>query len=295
MLREYFRVNVSKYTDRKNFDVVRPASLNNPKDNAVMFITKNNMEQVYIFKQVCNCLIFWPSSYIIPDELEVKHAIVSCERPHTEYCRFFKNNNITYLPKKEPMQYIEGAWIAKGAQIGKETVIFPGAYIGGECRIGNHVFIGSGVKLMGEIEIGDNVVIRENTVIGADGLTTDRDTDGRAITMPQFGKVVLEDDVQIGANVTIARGAIDETRICSGAKIDCGAFISHNVRIEENTFVVGETIMFGSSSVGKRCLISGNSTIMNTVRIGDDSIVGAGAVVTRSVPEKTVIKGNPAR
>lgn len=193
------------------------------------------------------------------------------------------------------MQCIDGAWIAEDAKIGAGAAIFPGAYISGECRIGNHVFIGSGVKLMGEIEIGDNVVIRENTVIGADGLTTDRDADGRAVTMPQFGKVVLENDVQIGANVTIARGAIDETRICRGAKIDSGAFISHNVWIDEDSFVVGETIMFGSSSVGKRCLVSGNSTIMNTVRIGDESIVGAGAVVTKSVPQKTVVKGNPAR
>lgn len=193
------------------------------------------------------------------------------------------------------MHYIDGAWIAEDVQIGTETEIFPGAYISGECRIGNHVYIGSGVKLMGEVEIGDNVVIRENTVIGADGLTTDRDADGRAITMPQFGKVVIEDNVQIGANVTIARGAIDETRICRGAKIDSGVFISHNVRIDEDSFVVGETIMFGSSSVGKRCLISGNATIMNMVHIGDESVVGAGAVVTKSVQEKTIVKGNPAR
>ena len=294
-MKEYFKVNVSKYTDNKNFDVVRPASLNNPKDNAVMFIMEKNIEQAYVFKQVCDCLIFWPSLCMVPDEVAEKHVIISCERPHREYCRFFKNNNITYLPKKEQVQYIDGAWIAEGAMIGTEAVIFPGAYISGECRIGNHVFIGSGVKLIGEIEIGNNVVIRENTVVGADGLTTDRDADGRAITMPQFGKVILEDDVQIGANVTIARGAIDETRICRRAKIDSGAFISHNVQIDEDSFVVGETIMFGSSSVGKKCLISGNSTIMNTVSIGDESIVGAGAVVTKSVPEKTVVKGNPAR
>ena len=148
---------------------------------------------------------------------------------------------------------------------------------------------------MGEVEIGENVVIRENTVIGADGLTTDRENDGKAITMPQFGKVIVERDVQIGANVVIARGAIDETRICRGTKIDSCTFISHNVRIDEDTFVVGETILFGSSSVGKRCLVSGNATLMNLVHIGDESVVGAGAVVVRTVPEKSVVKGNPAK
>lgn len=294
-MKEYFRVNVSKYDKGKNFDVVRPASLNHPKDNAVMFIMEKKIEQAKAFEKVSDCLIFWPSSCLIPDKLTERHAVVQCEKPHNEYCRFFKDNDITYLPQKEQMHYIDGAWIAVDAQIGTGTMIFPGAYISGECRIGNHVYIGSGVKLVGEVEIGDNVVIRENTVIGADGLTTDRDADGRAITMPQFGKVVLEDGVQIGANVTIARGAIDETRICRGAKIDSGAFISHNVQIDEDSFVVGEAMMFGSSSVGRRCLISGNSTIMNMVHIGDESIVGAGAVVTKSVPEKTIVKGNPAR
>ncbi len=294
-MKEYFRVNVGKYVDGKDFDVVRPASLNNPKDDAVMFIMEKYIEQARVFENISNCLIFWPSSCLIPDRLTDEHAVIPCENPHREYCRFFKDNSITYLPPNEVVRCIDGAWIAEEAQIGRQAVIFPGAYISGECRIGDHVFIGSGVKLMGEIEIGNNVVIRENTVIGADGLTTDRDADGRAITMPQFGKVVVEDDVQIGANVTIAKGAIDETRICRGTKIDSGSFISHNVQIDEDSFVVGGTIMFGSSSVGKRCLVSGNSTIMNMVHIGDESIVGAGAVVTKSVPEKTVVKGNPAR
>lgn len=106
---------------------------------------------------------------------------------------------------------MDGAYISPAAKIGSNVTIMPGAYVSGECEIGDGSYIGCGVKLTGEIHIGKNVVIRENAVIGADGLSTDREEDGTPVTMPQFGCVVLEDDVQIGANAVVQRGAIDET------------------------------------------------------------------------------------
>lgn len=96
-------------------------------------------------------------------------------------------------------------------------------------------------NFLGEAHVGNNVVIRENTVIGADGLTTDRDENGKALTIPQFGGVILEDDVQIGALTVIERGAIDNTTIKKGSKIDNSCFISHNVTIEEDAFLVYRT------------------------------------------------------
>ena len=294
-MKEYFKVNVSKYVEGKNFDVVRPASLNNPKDNAVMFIQNKYMNRVDTFKNVSNCLIFWPNECEVPQAISNRHAVKKCDEPHREFARFFSDNHITYFPQFDDVEVINGAHIAKTAVVGNNCTIFPGVYIGGEAEIGNNVYMGAGVKILGEVHIGNNVVIRENTIIGADGLTTDRDENGKALTIPQFGSVFIEEGVQIGANSVIARGAIDETRICRGSKIDNLTFVSHNVFIDEDSFVVGETIMFGSSSVGKRCLISGNSTLMNAVHVGDESIVGAGAVVTKSVSEKTVVKGNPAK
>lgn len=114
---------------------------------------------------------------------------------------------ITYINLPLPSEYevINGAHIEIGAVIGKNCVIFPGVYIGKDVIIGDDVYIASGVKLVGSVTIGDHVVIRDNTVIGADGLTTSRDDNGEAITIPQFGGVSIEDDVQIGANVVIAR------------------------------------------------------------------------------------------
>ena len=294
-MKEFFRVNASKYVPGKNFDIVRPASLNNPKDNAVMFIFGSYMGHADAFLTCRNCLIFWPVDIEVPDEISTRHAVVQCEVPKNGYCGFFRDNNITYYPPVEDFNLVGGSYIAKTAKIGKNCSILPGAYIGGEVEMGDNCYIGTGARLVGEIHIGNNVIIRENTVIGADGLSTDRDENGRALTMPQFGGVIIEDDVQIGALTVVARGAIDNTILKRGSKIDNSTFISHNVVIGEDSFVVGETIMFGSSTTGKQAFISGNSTIRDGRHIGEKAIVGMGSVVVRNVEDGAVVKGNPAK
>lgn len=294
-MKEYFRVNVSKYVKGKDFDVVMPASLNFPKDNAVMFITDGYIEQVDAFMKCRECLVFWPDKIEVPVEVEERHAVIKCENSKNGYCAFFRDNDITYYPPIEEFEVVNGAYITKTAKVGQNCRILPGAYVGGEVEIGSDCYIGTGTRLVGEIHIGNNVVIRENTVIGADGLSTDREENGRALTMPQFGGVIIEDDVQIGALTVIARGAIDNTVIRRGSKIDNSTFISHNVQIGEDTFVVGETIMFGSSSTGNQAFISGNSTIRDGRHIGEKAIVGMGSVVVRNVDDGMVVKGNPAK
>lgn len=294
-MKEYFRVNVCKYVEGKDFEVIRPASLNNPKDNAVMFITAGYADQVDAFKKCNKCLIFWPKEIEVPADIMSRHAVCVVENTRNGYCGFYRDNSIKYYPPLEEYEVVNGAYIAKAASIGNGCTILPGAYIGGEVKIGDNCYIGSGTRLVGEIRIGNNVIIRENSVIGADGLSTDRDEDGIALTMPQFGGVIIEDDVQIGSLTVIARGAIDNTILMRGSKVDNSTFISHNVVIGEDTFVVGETIMFGSSSTGRQSFISGNSTIRDGRHVGDKAIVGMGSVVVRNVEDGTVVKGNPAK
>lgn len=294
-MKEYFKVNVSKYIAGKDFDVVRPASLNNPKDNAVMFISAGYMHLVDSFRKCKSCLIFWPAGEEVPEDIVELHAVCVVDNTRKGYCGFYRDNNITYYPPVEDFEVVNGAYIAKTAKIGRNCRILPGAYIGGEVEIGDNCYIGAGARLVGEVHTGNNVIIRENTVVGADGLSTDRDDDGRALTMPQFGGVLIEDDVQIGALTVIGRGAIDNTVLKRGSKIDNSTFISHNVVVGEDTFVVGETIMFGSSSTGKQAFISGNSTIRDGRHIGDKAIVGMGSVVVRDVDNGMVVKGNPAK
>lgn len=295
MEKEYFRVNVSKYVSDRNYEVTRPASLNHPKDHSVMFVTPEYMHKWKELLSVRECIVIWPENEPIPKELRERHVVIPHHEPRLGYAEFFRDNNITYNRPVMPYKVINGAFICDGAVIGENCTIFPGAYIDSEVTIGNNCYIASGVKLLGSVTIGNECIIRENTVIGSDGLTTRRDHLGKVVTIPQFGGVTIEDNVQIGALTVIGKGAIDDTVIHAGSRIDNSCFISHNVEIGEDTLIVGETIMFGSSSTGKQAFISGNSTVRDGVSIGDRALVGMGSVVIKPVSDDEVVKGNPAK
>lgn len=294
-MKEYFKINASKYDSSKHYSVVRPSSLNNPKDYSVMFVTEGYIDKVDVLKTINDCIIIWPKNYPVPEELRDIHTFILSEEPRRDFALFFKENHVTYNEKPKAFDVVNGAYICKGAMIGEGTDVFPGAYIDADVEIGKNCYIGSGVRLIGHIRIGNDVIIRENTVLGSDGLTRMRDDEGHVATTPQFGGVRIEDNVQIGANSVICKGAIDDTVIYSGCRIDNETFISHNVQMAEDTVVVGETIMMGSSSTGKRAFISGNSTIRDGAHVGEDAFVAMGANVVKDVADKAVVKGNPAK
>lgn len=290
-----FKISVTPYDDRFNFTVCCPASLSYPTDHAVMFVMERFVAQAERLLSVSGCLIFWPATVEIPAAIRDRHAIVAVNNPRLEFCRFFRDNGISSLPPKEKFEIVDGAFIVTGAQIPESCTIMPGAYICSQTKLGENVYVGAGAKIVAPTTVGDNVIIRENTVLGANGLTTDRDVDGCGISMPQFGGVIIENDVEIGSNTVIARGAIDDTVIQSGSKIDNDVFISHNVNLGKNTFVVGETIFFGSSSTGKNAFISGNVAVRNKIKIGEGAFVGMGSVVTKDVTAFATVMGNPAK
>lgn len=294
MKEKLFDINVKEYVENKDFCIHTVSSLNHPRNNSLMFVMKKCIDNIEALKGVRECLIFWPEDIAIPQGLG-QHAFCKCKEPRIEYSNFFVKHKIQTLPQREHGEYINGVFIGQGAQLGENVTVLPFAYISEQVQIGNNVYIGSGVKLIGDVQIGDNVIIRENTVIGAEGLTTDRDKDGAAVTMPQLGGVVIENNVQIGANTVIAKGAIDDTVIHQGCKIDNSCFISHNVSLGKNTFVVGESIMFGSSCTGEGAYISGNASIRNGVRIGANAFIGMGAVVVKDIENDKIVKGNPAK
>ena len=294
-MKEFFRVEASKYDATKHYTVVRPSSLNRPQNNSVMFVTPEYIDKWKAVLEVNECIVIWPKEKEIPIELLSRHVVIKHHEPRLGFAEFFRDNDITYNRKLEPYKILNGAYICEGAQIGENCSIFPGAFIDSEVTIGDRCYLGSGVKLLGAVKIGNDCIIRENTVIGSDVLTTRRDGNGKVVTIPQFGGVTIEDNVQIGALTVIAKGAIDDTVIHSGCRIDNSCFISHNVKIGEDSLVVGETIMFGSSSTGKQSFISGNSTVRDGIPVGEKAVVGMGSVVVKPVPDGGIVKGNPAR
>jgi UDP-3-O-[3-hydroxymyristoyl] glucosamine N-acyltransferase len=193
--------------------------------------------------------------------------------------------------------------IERGAQIGSGTRIEAGAVIGQGVQIGANCRIYPRAVLYPGVTLGDRVVVHAGAVLGADGFGYVRDAETGAYTQfPQQGTLVVEDDVEIGANSTIDRGALQETRIHRGAKIDNLVHVGHNCEIGENVILVALTGISGSSTVGKGAVIAGQVGIGDHAHVGPGVILGgqAGVLSGKTVTNDglkpgTVLWGTPAR
>ena len=191
-----------------------------------------------------------------------------------------------------------GAWtvIEAGAQIGHGTIIFPGCYIGRDCRIGSDSVVYPHVVLYPGVEIGDRVIVHAGVVLGADGFGFVFDGT-RHLKVPQVGHVTIGSDVEIGANSCVDRGALDETVIGDGTKIDNLCQVAHNVQIGTHAIISSQTGIAGSSRVGSHATIGGQVGIADYCRIDDHAMVGAqcGIPSRKRVPAGEVFWGTPAR
>ena len=183
--------------------------------------------------------------------------------------------------------------ISSGAEIGAGTVLDAQVFVGANVRIGRDSRIFPHVTLREGTQLGARVTVHAGAVIGADGFGYAREG-ARYVKIPQIGRVVLEDDVEIGANVTIDRATLGATRIGRGTKIDNLVQIAHNVQVGEDTVIVAQVGIAGSSQIGSRVTLAGQVGVVDHVRIGDDVVVGAQAGVANDIPPRTVALGSPA-
>lgn len=189
-----------------------------------------------------------------------------------------------------------GAYVVVGnnVKIGNGTKIYPGVVIGNNVVIGENCIIYPKICIYDYCYIGNNVIIHSGCVIGSDGFgyVWDKETH---VKIPHIGKVVIEDDVEIGANCSIDRGTLGETRIGKGTKIDNLVTIAHNVRIGKNCIIVGQSGVAGSSILGDNVIIAGQSGVSDHVRVGNRVVIMARAGVTKDIPDNSVVSGFPAR
>ncbi len=196
--------------------------------------------------------------------------------------------------------------IAKSASIGPLCVIEPGVSVGDRtvisagCYLGHDVAIGQDSKLYPHVtvrercQIGNRVIVHNGTVIGSDGFGYTVDGKGVRHKIPQIGIVVIGDDVEIGANVTIDRARFGKTRIGNGVKIDNLVQIAHNVVIGDNTVIVAQVGIAGSAHVGARVIVAGQAGVGGHITVGDGAIIAGQAGATKDVPPNDVVVGFPA-
>lgn len=187
------------------------------------------------------------------------------------------------------------AYLGENVKVGNNTKIYPNAYIGDNVTIGDNSVIHPGVKIYQDCKVGNQVTIHAGTVIGSDGFGFAPQADGTLKKVPQLGNVVIEDQVEIGANATIDRATIGSTLIKSGAKLDNLIQIAHNVEVGNFTVIAAQAGVSGSTKIGKGVMIGGQAGLAGHLQVADGSKINAQAGLGKSLKTPgTAVTGSPA-
>lgn len=187
------------------------------------------------------------------------------------------------------------AVIGENARIGNNVKIYPQVYVGDNVTIGDNTTLFAGVKIYSDCQIGKDCIIHSNTTIGSDGFRFAPENEAGNKKIPQIGNVVVEDDVEIGANCAIDRATLGSTILRKGVKFDNLVHIAHNVEIGENSYLAAHNVVAGSTRIGKNCMFSGQVGIVGHLQIADNTIITAQSGISKSIPKAGgVFMGSPA-
>jgi UDP-3-O-[3-hydroxymyristoyl] glucosamine N-acyltransferase len=187
------------------------------------------------------------------------------------------------------------SYIGENVKVGNNTKIFPNTFIGDNVQIGNNCIIHPGVKIYHNCILHNHVVIHAGTVVGGDGFGFAPQADGSYKKVPQIGNVIVEDNVEIGANTTIDRATIGSTIIKAGAKLDNLIQIAHNVEVGHNTVIAAQAGVSGSTKIGSHVMIGGQAGLVGHIQIADGAKINAQSGVSKSLKEPySAVTGSPA-
>lgn len=229
--------------------------------------------------------------FIVPDGAASGPNVVTAANPRLAYALAVRD---CLRDEAEP-EVAPTAAVSDGAKIGDRVSIGHFCVIEAGVEIADGAFIDHHVVLRTGVSVGERTRIGSHTSVGGSGFGFEMDDEGRPVRLGHMGGVVIGSDVEIGSHVSIAQGTIEPTVISDHAKIDDCVFIAHNVHVGKSSFVIAGAEISGSVTIGERVWISPEVTVINKVSIGDDALVGIGAVVVRDVEANTVVAGVPAK
>lgn len=270
----------------EDIEIDRPRSIEEITDGACVFFKRYDEDILYLLNKYkvfavlpCGIKPFPSCSFVLSDN------------PRLDMARLI---NEFFVEKKEP-NIAKTAIISDGVLIGENVSIGEYCVLDGNISIGAGTVIGHHVRIIGETTIGNNCHIKSGVSIGEDGFGFERDENDINVHFPQIGTIEIGDNVSIGANSTVERAALGVTRIEDGVAVDDLTQIGHNVTVGKGSTICNGAVLCGGSVIGKRCNIAPNACVRQRLRVGDDSIVGLGAVVVKDVPSNSVFAGNPAK
>jgi len=208
---------------------------------------------------------------------------------------YFLNFVKTFFVEKDDPFVSPRSVVHSSVLIGERVTIGHGVVIEKNCKIGNNVTIDSNTVIKRGTIIGNNVVIGANNTIGGVGFGYEKNENGAYEALPHVGNVIIEDDVEIGNNTAIDRGVIGSTLIRRNVKIDNLVHIAHGVDLGENSLIIANSMIAGSTVIGRNVWVAPSASVLNKLVVGDDAVIGMGATVLKNVlPNQTVV-GNPAK
>ena len=271
----------------KDIDVVAPSSLARAGPGRLVFLSKAHSETIERLNAIGALLCI-----AAPDTSErLTCSVLTHDSPRLGFCLALSQFFV-------PAQIVGGstdATIDPTAVIGVGVSIGAGVRIGPNVTIGDRCLIGENCVVGGPARIGNDCVIKPNTTIGARGFGFADDKEGVPVSFPHIGGVVIGNAVEIGANCTVARAALDDTVICDYVKLDDHVHIAHNCIIGSRSKIAAGAIFSGSVTLGEGVWISPNVTILDYTTVGDGAFVGIGSVVTKPVDSGTRVFGVPAK
>jgi UDP-3-O-[3-hydroxymyristoyl] glucosamine N-acyltransferase len=287
-----------------NAEVFRLSKIEEGEEGSLTFLANPKyINHIYTTKASVTIVndSFVPESEIATTLIKVEDAYVSFSKLLEFYNQVKLNKNgiepQTFI--SEGTKYGENLYLGSFSYIGQNVVlgdnvkIYPNSFIGDNVVIGNNVHIFAGAKIYSETMIGNNCTIHSGTIIGADGFGFAPNEDGEYNKVPQIGNVVIEDNVDIGANTTIDRATLGSTIIRKGVKLDNQIQIAHNVEIGKNTVIAAQTGVAGSTKIGENCMIGGQVGIAGHLVIGNNVRVQAQSGIGRNIKDDEVLQGSP--
>lgn len=287
-------------------EVFKLSKIEEGTDGAITFLA-NPKYKHYIY--TTNASVVIVANDFVPEQ-EIKSTLIKVSDPYSAFTQLLEFYNQMRIQSKIGIE--NPSFIAENVELGENIYIGAFTSISPNCKIGNNVKIYSNVNIGDNVTIGDNTVIfnavtlcsdtiigqnciiHSGVVIGADGFGFAPQETGDYKKIPQIGNVIIEDDVEVGANTTIDRATLGSTIIHKGVKIDNLVQIAHNVEIGQNTVIASQAGIAGSTKVGANCVIGGQVGIAGHLSVGNEVKIQAQSGINRNINDKEIIQGSPA-
>jgi UDP-3-O-[3-hydroxymyristoyl] glucosamine N-acyltransferase len=275
-------------TDNIYFNNVKP--IEEANDESLVWIKGKKENKQELVEKTQAKIIICDTSLLISHELSSKKCFIVVDDPKLVFLRIAEH----FFARKKEYGIHSSAIIDPGAEISPNCYIGPLTYVG-KSKIGNNTFIDGNCFIYDDVKIGNNVRVQAGTVIGSDGYGYQRNENLIFEKFPHMGGVIIEDNVDIGSNTCVDRGALGNTIIKEGAKIDNLVHIAHNVVIGRHCAIIANAMLGGSVVIADYSWVAPSASILNQVSIGKKVTVGMAAVVTKNIPDGETWAGVPAK